>query len=257
MKDSQGSPGEAEKLLRDMVSVQPPPGLEDRVLRKLRQIERQPVRPQRFAWRQLAAVLTLSVMAITAVEVYSPKRVRVEQTLSDQTLSDQTLSDAAIARSSPAVALPDHSWGPLAQQSGSAPARRTSTTRPLGRHRLLGQLPMRLPVTAAAQAPSADVAHLAVTEQDATASADGSTPDPPLLATLLPGTPLPALERAGMPAPVRAGVPAGVRAGVPGQPLPEMENAGTPGHALPQFAGAVPGTPLPSFAAAMNTGDRP
>ncbi len=221
MSESEQRPSEGERLLHHMLSAHPPPGLEDRVLRRLAEVERGPVAPPRASsgsparyrtsWRpRWAMVFAFSVLAGIVVAISLPKHVTVAP--GSRVAGDTNRPRGELVVRSPAS---------TSSETGSTRTSATVTARRGVKPRL-----------AIAHAPVEPLLSFQTADEQPLTNTDAS----------VPGTPLPAFEQAM----------------IPGQPLPKIENGGVPGHVLPQFTGAVvPGTPLPTFAQATNTGDRP
>ncbi len=204
MKESEQRPHEAECLLRSVLAVQPPPGLEDRLLRQLeegkreRRVERRPVWPSCFA-----LALTLA-MAGVVVKTYLPPRAKVAL----------PSSKFAIARSREGeLPVPFHLPTLLQKKSASR----------VPRARVYRAVMPQLPVAHASLEP---LTSFEASSEPYFAVEDKSVPGIPLPSfdsAAVPGKPLPKIENAS----------------IPGQALPQFAGASVPGAPLPPFAAAT------------------
>ena len=203
MNESKQRPSEAESLLRSVLSVQPPPGLEDRLLRRLEQrtrergVERRPVWPSCFA-----LALTLAIAGI-AVEMCFPTRAKVAP----------PSSKSAIAKSA-------ESELPVPLHVPTSPQRRSAST--IHRSRTHRAIMLQLQVAPTSLKP---LTSFETPSEQSFAVGDAS----------VPGMPLPGFDRA---APVQP-LPKIENASTPGHALPQFAGAVVPGIPLPTFAAAT------------------
>ncbi len=222
--------GEVDEALRVLAQVQPPDGMNDRVLQRLRDAEREGTRGARWCvsrWLVLPALSALVgvfvVMGLRSWEARPSESLRVQHGAQTPQVADRTTEVADAARRTSTV-----SQGLGVGREDAVSIRRN------GNRTLTNGAGLIARDGNAVIADSWDerAESVAVAAEPVVSRGDRG----------VPGHALPAFEHAV----------------APGQPLPKFEGGSVPGQALPAFEVAeVPGRPLPTFAEAMKTGDQP
>lgn len=233
------SEDQPDSALRTLAQVQPPEGMNERVLRRLRQAQetRQTARWRlNEGWLIPATVALFAVVVIAGVRDWNGPRPegthRGTQARASAPLGSRTAPEAAML---------------VAVSPSSMPARPSYRERTL----LARKLRHSAPIPADAWRDAGEKLH---GPQDSSLPQTDALEDRSEVANV-PGEPLSGLDSASVPG---RPLPALQGGGVPGRPLPRLEDGRVPGRSLPSFdIAATPGHPLPTFAEATNSGDQP
>lgn len=215
---------DAERVLRALATMQPPEGMQERLLRRVRAAEAQRIQPGGTRWNgwmwPMMAAVAVALVAVSGLEWMQtgPRAARPD----------------AVARAVPVVGMRQEAAtadGLAARPEAVVRAGRrplhVAASAPLRR----APVPMRVASVRPAETADGQPWDQFASDESSLAEMKASTP----------GQALPVFETAG----------------APGQMLPKLE-ASVPGRPLPAFDMArVPGEPLRSFRNAMNTGDQP
>lgn len=219
---------ETERVLRHLARVQPPEGMNQRVLARLRDAEQaRALAGRRLTMGWLAPVAAAVAAVFVAVVALQWNNHRHAQ-------AGGSIAEKAATMGSPSIHGVTRTAAPLAMDSPH-PAAATQAHR---------QSQRGFAVVSYSAPGATEVRETTGTSNPvADDSASGEANEPDVVSqTTVPGESIPALEKAG----------------VPGHPLPAFAIGSVPGHPLPRFdIAAAPGHSLPTFAQAINPGDQP